>query len=223
MNTIEIITGESIGVPWIFFVKGEKTIIVDSGNPGMERLILKALGRHGIARKDVSLLILTHGHIDHCGSARMLKSMLPMPVASGWPDADYIARGESAPGQPYGPMDGQQTSAVKYPPVKVDLIIRQDTDLNRYGVDGKILVTPGHTAGSISVATDDSCLTGDLNMNYVCNGQPVTPMNPQTFNDIRTSIEKVTGNERKYLYPSHGPRLYSENVREQCLGSSSIK
>ncbi|HMK47475.1 MAG TPA: MBL fold metallo-hydrolase [Methanocella sp.] len=213
----EIITGESIGVPWVFFIKGDKTAIVDAGNPGMERLILKALSKHDITHKDVSLLIITHGHIDHCGSAGMLKSMLPVPVASGWPDADYITRGESAPGQPYGPEDNPQNSTVRYPPVNIDLIIQKDTSLKPYGIDGDILVTPGHTAGSISVAAGDSCLIGDLNTTYSDKGQPITPMNPTTFRDILTSIEKVTGNRRKYLYPSHGPRLDAGKIRERCL------
>ncbi|WP_424356525.1 MBL fold metallo-hydrolase [Methanocella sp. MCL-LM] len=217
MTSVEILEGQKFGVPWVFFVKGEKIAIVDAGNPGRERAILRALGKAGIAREDVSLLILTHGHIDHCGSAGMLKRMLPVPVAAGWPDAEYITRGESAPGEAYGPGDAVQTSRVRYPPVDIDLIARQDTSLKSYGIDGEILVTPGHTPGSISVAVGDSCLIGDLNITYSYKGQPVTSMNPETYLDIRTSIEKVTAGDRRYLYPSHGPRLDARKVREECL------
>ncbi len=217
MFPVQIISAQPFGVPWVFFVKGEKTVIVDAGNPGMERLILKALDKNNIAREDVSLIILTHGHIDHYGSAGLLKTMLPVPVAAGWPDADFIAMGESAPGEPYGPSDSAQTSRVKCNPVEVDLIITQDTSLKPYGIDGEIFVTPGHTSGSISVVADDSCLIGDLNIGYSYKGQPVTPMNSDTYHDIRTSIDKVTDGCRKYLYPAHGPRLDARKVREHCL------
>jgi glyoxylase-like metal-dependent hydrolase (beta-lactamase superfamily II) len=217
VSPAEIIPGEQYGVPWVFFIKGEKAAIVDAGNPGMERLILKALGKAGIPKKDVSLVILTHGHIDHYGSAGKLKAMLPLPVAAGWPDADYISRGESAPGEPYGPGESPPTSRVRLDPVEVDVIVRADMNLMPYGIDGEILTTPGHTLGSISVAAGDSCLTGDLNIAYFDKGQPVTPMSPDTCDHIRTSIEKVTGGGRKYLYPAHGPRLDARKVREQCL------
>lgn len=217
MRPVEIICGDAFGAPWVFFVKGDRVAIVDAGNPGQERMILKAMVKAGIAGKVVSLIIITHGHIDHYGSASMLKSMLKVPVAAGWPDSDYIARGESAPGQPYGPEDEIPTSRVSCPPVDVDIVIRQDTSLVPYGIDGTILTTPGHTLGSISVAADDSCLIGDLQVMYSYKGQPITPMNPETYRDIRTSIEKVTADGRKYLYPSHGKRLDAGKVRDNCL------
>lgn len=217
VGPVEIISGHLYGVPWVFFVKGEKTAIIDAGNPGAERQILRALGKIGVSREEISLIILTHGHIDHYGSARLLKGMLPVPVAAGWPDSDYIIKGESAPGEPYGPTDSPATSRVRLDPVKVDLAIRQDTSLKPYGIDAEILTTPGHTSGSISVAAGDSCAIGDLQVSYSYKGQPITPMNPATYNDICTSIEKVTGGGRKYLYPSHGPRLDAQKVREQCL------
>lgn len=52
MTPVEIIAGETLGVPWVFFVKGDKTAIVDAGNPGLERQMLKALGKAGIAREE---------------------------------------------------------------------------------------------------------------------------------------------------------------------------
>lgn len=214
---VEIINGVDVGLRWIFFVKGEKAAIVDAGFPGQERQIIKALDKLRIPRKDVSLLIVTHGHIDHYGSAGMLKKMLSIPVVAGWPDADYMSRGESAPIQPYGPGDATGIAKATCPPVDADIIVRQDTSLKPFGIDGDILVTPGHTKGSISVAAGDGCLIGDLTLAYSVGGQPITPMNPDTYADIRGSIEKVTRGNWTYLYLSHPGPVLRRDVREQCL------
>ena len=48
--------------------------------------------------------------------------------------------------------------------IKSDILIDGEIDLSEYGVDAVAFQTPGHTAGSISVAVADACLTGDLLM-----------------------------------------------------------
>ena len=48
-------------------------VLVDTGLPGSEKRILKAI--EGLGRKpaDVKLILLTHRHLDHIGSAAALK------------------------------------------------------------------------------------------------------------------------------------------------------
>ena len=51
-----------------YLVIGEKTIIVDSGDPGFSRGILQAMEKNEVKKTDISLIFITHGHIDHYGS-----------------------------------------------------------------------------------------------------------------------------------------------------------
>ena len=45
----------------------------------------------------------------------------------------------------------------------MDVVVKEDTDLRDYGVDARVLTTPGHTMGSISVLTSEGdCMIGDL-------------------------------------------------------------
>jgi len=64
-----------------FLIKGEtKHILVDTGVPKSERKIIKQLKAHRIKLEDIGLIIITHGHIDHFGSANELKNILKIPI-----------------------------------------------------------------------------------------------------------------------------------------------
>ena len=71
-NTLTIIPIK-LGIVKSFIVKGKKTVIVDTGYAGNGNKILRYLNENFIKPEDVSLIILTHGHIDHYGSAEELK------------------------------------------------------------------------------------------------------------------------------------------------------
>ena len=73
-----------------FLIKGEKKhILVDTGIPNSEKKIIKQLNKHSIKLEDIGLIILTHGHIDHFGSAKELKDILKVPILMH--DLDKIA------------------------------------------------------------------------------------------------------------------------------------
>ena len=46
-----------------------KILMIDSGNPGHEKRIEALLDKQGINPKGIDYLILTHGHLDHSGTA----------------------------------------------------------------------------------------------------------------------------------------------------------
>ncbi|HTE19970.1 MAG TPA: MBL fold metallo-hydrolase, partial [Armatimonadota bacterium] len=83
MNIIPIPLGLSMGPVLLPFVNaylvrsGDGWVVVDTGPPGCARRVLAALRRHGIPGKSVRLILLTHGHFDHTGSAVELQRLLP--------------------------------------------------------------------------------------------------------------------------------------------------
>jgi glyoxylase-like metal-dependent hydrolase (beta-lactamase superfamily II) len=193
----------------VFFVRGDRTAIVDAGYPGDERKILKALKVAGIPRDQVSLLVATHAHIDHYGSLRELKAALNVPVMAGWPDAGYMEKGENVPA---GNLPEGASSAVApgpgVPAVKADVIVTGDMSLFSYGIDARVLTTPGHTSGSLSVlAADGDCVTGDF-LAGLYTGEPEL---------IRHSLRKLADGGARYFYPSHTPGLEASAVFNQFL------
>ncbi|MFJ8504996.1 MBL fold metallo-hydrolase [Streptomyces avermitilis] len=55
-----------------YLLLGRRPGIVDAGTPGSGRLIHDQVASHGVDPKDVRLIVVTHGHIDHFGSAAEL-------------------------------------------------------------------------------------------------------------------------------------------------------
>ncbi|GGR53498.1 hypothetical protein GCM10010282_53090 [Streptomyces roseolus] len=64
-----------------YLLLGRRPVIVDAGTPGSGRKIYEQVADHGVDPADVSLIVLTHGHIDHFGSAAELHRLTGAPVA----------------------------------------------------------------------------------------------------------------------------------------------
>ncbi|HMK46848.1 MAG TPA: MBL fold metallo-hydrolase [Methanocella sp.] len=222
-NTILIDAGVA-GHSRAFLVKGQKTVIVDTGMPGNAQNILKALERSDIGVSDVSLILITHSHIDHFGSARELKELLQVPLAIGKTDAKYLAHGKNAPIVPRSPEGHAQLRMIQSQgradgdltlSVQPDILIDGDTDLSKYGVAAEALHTPGHTSGSLSIAVQDGdCAIGDL----LASMSPSSSLGFSAFaedpDEMVPSLKKVLGHDPVWLYPAHGNRIEAAEARK---------
>lgn len=63
---------------------------MDTGNPGRPDRILARLAECGVAPGDMRLILLTHGHVDHFGSAAELCERTGAPVAIHALDAEAV-------------------------------------------------------------------------------------------------------------------------------------
>lgn len=80
MNQIIQLSIFPFGMINCFLIKGKtKHILVDTGVPKSEAKIIKQLKKHNIKLEDIGLIIITHGHIDHFGSAKELKENVESP------------------------------------------------------------------------------------------------------------------------------------------------
>jgi glyoxylase-like metal-dependent hydrolase (beta-lactamase superfamily II) len=99
---------------------------------------------------------LTHGHVDHSGSAAELHEATGAPVFAGAGDADAIQAGSALPPAVFEDWEipiYQRVSAGlpdTAPPVRVDREL-VDGDVLDFGGGAAILAIPGHTEGSIAV------------------------------------------------------------------------
>lgn len=216
MPSTIITTGSSFSNSYL--LKGARTAIIDTGILGQDKKILATLEANGIARDNVSLIILTHGHGDHYGTLKKLKDAIDVPVMAGWPDAGYIEKGDSAPVVPVN-MTGRVMklfTGAKADPCKVDVIVKNDMDLNDYGLDARVLMTPGHTMGSLSIlASDGGCAIGDLLGSIVFKDNIGRAPFAEAPDMIGASLKKVLDSGAKYLYPGHGNRWDASAMRQK--------
>ncbi len=150
----------------VYAVQGaEGVVLVDAHNPGREGRIVDSLERVGIDPDRVTLVLLTHVHPDHAGSAAALRELLDVPIAVGAGDVDLARTGriERFPhtgrrGRLIAPFLGR-----RWAPFDADVVVEGVLDLAPYGVDGQARVVGGHTPGSLVVELPGgSVLTGDL-------------------------------------------------------------
>ena len=150
----------------VYLIKGEKgSILVDTGFPGNAKKIASFLIKKGIDPQRVGLILITHGHIDHYGSARELRELTGAPVAIQELDADGPRKGISTHVYPcglFGRMLNLYSSKQRAEAFEPDIILQGDEDLGKYGVEAKVVPTPGHTPGSVSVVLPEAAVVGDL-------------------------------------------------------------
>jgi hydroxyacylglutathione hydrolase len=201
-----------IGIPTntanAYFLVGERVILVDSGSPGNEKHILETLEHHQLQPKDLSLILLTHGHWDHLGSAEAIKAVSKAPIALHHADLGLAAAGK-AKLKPYGfgtALLEPYFSSKRFYPITPDLILNGTETLEAYGVNAKLLETPGHTDGSVSVLLDNGdAIIGDvLRGDFVLGNRPNWHFFYDDLNVVRSSIKKLLSLKLERLFVGHG-------------------
>jgi glyoxylase-like metal-dependent hydrolase (beta-lactamase superfamily II) len=128
---------------------GDSVTLIDTGSPGSGGDILTAL-------PNLERIVLTHGHVDHTGSAAGLHEVAGAPVFAGAADAAVI-RGEALMPPPifedwevpiYERVSADLPDVAPPVPVVQEL---HDGEVLDFGGGAEILSTPGHTEGSIAI------------------------------------------------------------------------
>ncbi len=133
---------------YVYMIYGEQICLIDSGVASSEKMIIDYLKETGRSPDDISLLILTHSHPDHIGAAQAVKRTSGCMVAAhnaekAWiEDIDLQARDRPVPGF-RSLVEGS---------VRVDIPL-EDGDVLEIdeGMNLKVIHTPGHSRGSISL------------------------------------------------------------------------
>ncbi len=111
-------------------------------------------------------VILTHGHHDHAGLAAEIKRRSGAQLIVGAGDAGMTHAGHDDELKPTNLMARiLKRFAIDpaYEGVVADVQVDTTLDLNPFGVPGRAVQMPGHTAGSLVVVLDDGrAVVGDI-------------------------------------------------------------
>ncbi len=202
------------GLVRVFLLRGHSFILVDTGYPGRGQEVISRLRQAGVSPEEISLILITHGHIDHWGNARFLKEKLRAPLAIHWEDAQAMREGNSGSLTPtcsagllykgFIWLTGRKHG--NFRGVKPDLEVDKSFSLRLFGVDGMVIPTPGHTRGSLSVVLQSGeAVIGDLLMGgWLRPHHPGWPLFAEDIGAARKSLELLLEKGVHTLYPSHG-------------------
>ncbi|PWH12354.1 MAG: MBL fold metallo-hydrolase [Anaerolineae bacterium] len=206
-----------------YLLTGRKTVIVDTGMPGEEAKILRAAERAGVKTNDIALILHTHGHVDHAGSTAALVKTLGVPTAVHRADEGMLRTGTMRPLTPLRLEARLILPLVNkpFPPVAPDLLVDDSFDLSAFGVEGRILHTPGHTAGSISVLLPDgAAVVGDVMMGGVMGGnlfgsRPNYHYYAEDLRAVHQSLRALLNAGVQTFYVGHGGPLARADVEKR--------
>jgi glyoxylase-like metal-dependent hydrolase (beta-lactamase superfamily II) len=168
--------------------------------------------------KDLSLtprlIIATHTHFDHVLGVERIRKELHLPFAINKEDLEILESMQARVRQFMG-------FSVP-PPPKVDQFL-SDGQLITLGQDKvKVLHTPGHSPGSISLVGQGFVFTGDALFNHSI-GRTDLP-----GGDIDTLIRSITDrlfnlDDNTIVYPGHGPKtsIGDEKIANPFVGRIS--
>lgn len=191
----------------------DKAILIDTGRKKYCEKILERCKKF-----HVSLIVLTHGHMDHCQNAAYLAEALHIPIAINKNDMDLITdnRKQSLLAKT---LLGKIVLSVSLSSFEMDslevfdpiIYLKNGDDLSEYGIAAKVVELPGHTKGSIGVEIEDNLFVGDALMNMF---YPTASMLYVDEQEMLLSAKYISELGEKTIYFGHGkPKRNREWVK----------
>jgi len=189
-------------------------IVVDAGRKSKQKQLIRFIKMHDIHPCDIKFVFVTHVHYDHVGNLHWLRK---------WTKAQIIVHKNAVENLEMGWMDDLKagkfwakillkindifSKRIRFNGVTPDLIIKHDRDLFEYGFNAKIIHTPGHTQGSISLIIDNRyAFVGDLCFNLRFSKTLIPPIY-QDYQQLYVSWNKLNRTGVTEFYPGHGDQF----------------
>ena len=212
-----------LGVGRCYVIQGDRTIMIDAGCPRQAARFQKAMEALAIDPRSIRLIVLTHGHWDHIGSARDIQEMTGAKIAMHHRETDWLEKPMkvlpppvTAWGHIFRAIMLPFLPLVHFPAADVDVVLgNEGMSLAGYGIPGKIIYTPGHSMGSVSVLLETGdAFVGDLAMNeFPLRLSPGLPIFAEDMEKVKASWRRLLGEGAKTVYPAHGKQFAVEVIR----------
>lgn len=177
------------------------------------------LEKAGCRPGNLKLIVLTHGDNDHTANAAYIRDKYKAKIAMHSADLELVDNPDIEK-----VMQTFKYKSIAYKIIfcflkhlikkisiktledferfKPDIFIKEEDNLDEYGLEAKVLHIPGHTAGSIGILTADrDLISGDL---FINTDKPNTAPNALDFKELAESVRRLRELKIKTVYPGHG-------------------
>jgi glyoxylase-like metal-dependent hydrolase (beta-lactamase superfamily II) len=229
LHRIEAPLGERFVACYII-VGGEAALLFDTGVAATpEGSIVPYCEAAGIPLESFRWAVISHCDVDHMGGDAAARRLLPdAQLVAHRADARLIGDVEAIIEERYrefrdahgididqGMIDWCRSSAAAVP---VDIRIDDETELDLGGRRVRLLPTPGHSAGSISVwdPATRAALTSDAILGetlHFADGRPAFPPTYREPGPYLRSIDAVEALEPEWLLTAHEPPMRGDAAR----------
>ncbi len=213
-----------VGIDNCYLLCGSRKILIDGGAPGHVEDFCRGLERLGMAADEIDVILLTHGHADHIGSLHALQTMTGAQVWAH--QAEVTAVEDGNPLLPPGLTTWGRTLIglghlfyrPRITPVRVDCLLDDRLfSLTGFGIPGRIIHTPGHSAGSVCLLLDTGeVFAGDMAMNaWFLRRTPGLAVLAEDRNAMLRSWKKLIQMGARRVYPAHGKEFGIEVIQDE--------
>lgn len=143
----------------------------------------------------IEYIILTHAHFDHIYGVNPLKKLTKAKVVISSADRPALKDNSINLSDSFLPPDGMEE-------IVPDILVEDESVIELGESKIKVMLTPGHTAGSICLLFEDNLISGDT---LFCESVGRTDLPTGNMNMLLKSlnkIKKIDVNCR--VYPGHG-------------------
>ena len=214
----------ALGVTNCYIIRHEGMLLVDSGVPKKAGSFKKALDKLNISADEIQLILITHAHWDHIGSAKEIKKLTGAKLAlhdneKEWLEkpAIHIPPGVTRWGRTFSKIMSMATKNMKIQSTSVDITLTNNgVPLADWGIPGKIIYTPGHSPESVSLLLDSGdAFVGDLAMNALpMRFSPGLPIFADSLETVKESWRLLLNSGAKVIYPAHGKPFSAEVIKK---------
>ncbi len=203
-------------------VEADRLVVIDAATPGRAGAVWRHLARLGYPPDAVDEIWLTHGDIDHMGSAAALKAASGAKVVAHRADVPLVEGRADRELRPM-PLARLFNRAIRrvYRPVQVDRPVQEGDDLGGW----QVIHVPGHTAGSVCFYHPGRkiVLVGDaLNYKFGRLGAPPRLFTPDMA-QAHASIRKIAALDFEVCCFGHGPPLRHDAARRVRAFADSLR
>jgi glyoxylase-like metal-dependent hydrolase (beta-lactamase superfamily II) len=208
-----------------YIIKDQGAVLFDASYMGASKPFEKLLSDSGIEPDEIKLIIISHADFDHAGGAKELQELTGAKIVMHKKECKYLE--ESVYRWPGGVTAWGKfsravfqpvvKSKVNFPPAKVDIPLGDEgLALYDYGIQGKVIHTPGHTGGSISLVLD----TGEAFIGCMAHNRfpfvlrPSLPIYAEDVEGIKQSWKLVIDQGAHTIYPGHGKPFPLEKIEK---------
>jgi len=205
-------------------------VLVDAGFARRGSRVGYALARWGLRPRDLGLVIVTHVHFDHVGGLAEIVRATGAYVAVGAPEAGALRSGRAilppaftVRGRLAVALGRALPGSMDFRGVQPDVEIGDELDLAPWGLDGRVVATPGHSRGSVSVLLDNgAAFVGDL---AASSFRRFLGVRPSVFGDDQGQIlagwRRVLDAGARVICPGHGEEFTADVLRRVLAQLSS--
>ncbi|CQR71796.1 Hydroxyacylglutathione hydrolase [Sporomusa ovata DSM 2662] len=163
---------------------GKEITLIDTGIKDSYQKIFSYIKEQGRSINEIKLLILSHSHPDHIGSANKIKSITDCKVIAHQAEKNWIEDLDTQYQSRMVPGFYQLVNE----PVKVDTCLEhnQEIQLDK-NLTIRVLHSPGHSKGSISIFFKEDKILFTADSIPIVNDIP----NYDNYSELRTSLETI--------------------------------